>query len=315
MERLHGQYRYILWFLALVAAALLFVGGPDSASPRSFRYIWGMGHLFCFALWAYLYVDWRSDQSFMQQILGVTLLIFVFGGLTELIQSEIGREATWLDLGNDIIGGLLGVAFFSASRKTISSWRLKLLQAPILLMVFWSILPVSKVLIDDVIALRQFPLLAGFETPLEGSRWSGSARRDVENNTHFSGKSSLRVKLTTQRYSGIGLKDFPRDWSGYSAVSLQVFNPDQETLQLHFRIHDQYHSSHDNVHNNAYRDRFNTSFKLKPGWNHLQIALSKVAHAPKDRLLDLVHVAGMGVFVGKLKKPRIIYLDEVKLIP
>jgi len=315
MERLHGQYKYLLWFLALVAAALLFVGGPDSESLRSFRYVWGMGHLFCFALWAYLYVDWRSDQSFIQQILGVTLLIFVLGGLTELIQSEIGREAAWQDLGNDIIGGLFGVAFFSASRKSISTWQLKSLQIPILLMVFWSVLPVFKVLVDDVIALRQFPLLAGFETPLERSRWSGSAKRAVENNTYFSGKSSLRVKLTTQRYSGIGLKDFPRDWGGYSAVSLQVFNPDQELLLLHFRIHDQYHSSHDNIHNNAYRDRFNTSFKLKTGWNHLQIPLSKVAHAPKDRLLDLAHVAGMGVFVGKLEKPRIIYLDEVKLIP
>ncbi len=315
MERLSGQYRYLLWFLALVAATLLFVGGPDSASPRSFRYIWGMGHLLCFALWAYLYVDWRSGQSFLRQILGVTLLIFVLGGLTELIQSEIGREAAWLDLGNDIIGGLLGVVFFSAARKTISPWQLKLLQAPILLLVFWSIFPVSKVLIDDVIALRQFPLLAGFETPLEGSRWSGSAKRDVDKTIFFSGKASLRLKLTTQRYSGIGLKDFPRDWSGYSAVSLQVFNPDQQILQLYFRIHDQYHSSHENIHNNAYRDRFNTSFKLKPGWNHLQISLSKVAHAPRDRLLDLTHVAGMGVFVGKLKKPRTIYLDEVKLIP
>lgn len=311
MENLRGTKMYILWFLALVASALLFVGGPDYESLRSFRYIWGIGHLFCFALWAYLYVDWRSNQPFIRQMIEVTILIFIIGGLTELIQSQIGREATWQDLGNDLIGGLLGVAFFSQSRKTISPWQLKFLQTPILLMFFWSLLPVAKVLIDDVIALRQFPLLSGFETSLEGSRWSGSARRDIENTIYFSGDSSLRIKLTTQRYSGIGLKDFPRNWSAYSSVGLQVFNPDQEPLLLHFRIHDRLHSAH----KNAYRDRFNASFEIKPGWNQLQIPLAKVAHAPKDRLLDLTHVAGMGVFVGKLDHPRTIYLDDVKLFP
>jgi len=311
MVNLHSTKMYILWFLALVASALLFVGGPDYESLRSFRYVWGLGHLFCFALWAYIYVDWRSDQSFTRQIIEVMILIFVFGGLTELIQSQIGREAAWQDLGNDLIGGLLGVTFFSQSRKSLVSWQLKSLQIFILLMVFWSLLPVAKVLIDDVIALRQFPLLSGFETPLEKSRWSGSARRQISHEIYFAGNSSLRIKLTTQRYSGVGLKDFPRDWSGYSAVGLQVFNPDQEPLLLHFRIHDRYHSAH----KNAYRDRFNASFEIEPGWNQLHVSLDKVAHAPKDRLLDLTHIAGMGVFVGKLDHSRTIYLDDVKLLP
>ncbi|MCF6265798.1 MAG: VanZ family protein [Desulfuromusa sp.] len=311
MESLRGIKMYILWFLVLVASALLFVGGPDYESLRSFRYIWGVGHLFCFALWAYLYVNWRSDELFIRQVIEVMILVFVFGGLTELIQSQIGREAAWQDLGNDLIGGLLGVAFFSKSRQTLAFWQLKLLQFFILFMVFWSLLPVAKVLIDDVIAVQQFPLLSGFETPLEKSRWSGSAKRKISHEIYFKGDTSLQIKLTTQRYSGVGLKDFPHDWSGYSAVGLQVLNPDQEPLRLYFRIHDRYHSAH----KNAYRDRFNASFEIKPGWNQLQVSLDKVAHAPKDRLLDLTHIAGMGVFVGKLNYPRTIYLDDVKLFP
>ena len=112
MENLRSNRTYILVPLALLSAVLLFVGGPDSDSLRSFRYVWGAGHLFCFALWAYLYVIWRSDQSFKRQLLEVVILAFLLGGLTELIQSGIGREATWQDLGNDLIGGLLGVVFF-----------------------------------------------------------------------------------------------------------------------------------------------------------------------------------------------------------
>ena len=311
MRRFRGKQIYILWFLALVAAALLFIGGPDSDSLRSFRYIWGVGHLFCFALWAYLYVDWRSDQPFMRQLFEVAILTFIIGGLVELIQGGIGREATWQDLGNDLVGGLLGVVFFAQSRKAVSAWQLKLLQVPVVFMALWSLLPVGKVIVDDIVARQQFPLLSGFETSLESSRWSGSAKRKVHHDIYFSGRSSLQIKLTTQMYSGIGLKDFPADWSGYRAVGLQVFNPDQQPLQLHFRIHDQDHRKH----KNAYGDRYNASFELKPGWNLLQVSLDKVAHAPKKRLLDLTRIAGMGVFVGKLEQPRILYLDDVRLIP
>ncbi|MFK5925874.1 MAG: VanZ family protein [Desulfuromusa sp.] len=302
------KQQYILRSLALCGAVFLFVGGPDYNSFRSFRYVWGAGHLFCFALWAYLYVVWRSDQSFKRHLFEVVILAFVLGGLTELIQSQIGREAAWQDLGNDLVGAAVGVVFFAESRKTVSTWQLKFLQVPILFIALWSLFPVGKILVDDVIAWRQFPLLSGFETPFEKTRWSGSARRKINHEIHFAGNSSLKIKFTTQRYSGGGLKDFPRDWSAYRAVSLQVFNPDPEPMQLYYRIHDQQH-------NNTYSDRFNTSFDLTPGWNHLEVSLAKVAQAPKNRSLDLTHIAGMGLFVGKLNHPRILYLDEVKLLP
>ncbi len=296
--------------LALVFAILLFVGGPGASSLRSFRYIWGVGHLFCFALWVYLYLHWRSQQPLVRQLLEVVILVFLVGGSVELIQGQIGREASWIDLGNDMIGGLAGMVFLSPARNQLSFWRLKFFQLIILGLLIWSLLPVGKVLLDDVIAYQQFPLLAGFETPLEASRWSGSARRHVVHDIHYSGTASLRVQLTTHRYSGISLKESPRNWSGYRAVSLYVFNPDAEILQLHFRIHDRDHYEHDN----AYSDRFNTSFKLRQGWNHLQVDLDRVEHAPKTRLLDLSQVTGLGLFVGKLPRNRIIYVDQVELI-
>ena len=304
-------HRYILIPVALLFGLLLFVGGPDAASLRSFRYIWGMGHVFCFALWSYFYLRWKPEQSFVRQLISVVVLVFLVGGSVELIQGQIGREASWVDLGNDVIGGLAAVIFFSAARKSLPFWGLKWLQALVVLLVVWSFLPVGRVIIDDFIAWEQFPLLSGFETPFEASRWNGSAHRKVVDDIHYTGHSSLQVQLSTHLYSGLGLKDFPRDWSDYSAVSLQVFNPDSENLKLHFRIHDRYHYDH----KNAYSDRFNTSFNLRPGWNHLQVALDKVAHAPKNRLLDLTQVTGMGVFVGRLPHQRTIYLDDVKLIP
>lgn len=310
-ENLRVKKVYILTLLALVFAVLLFVGGIPTDDLRSFRYIWGMGHLFCFALWAYLYLNCRPKQSFKQQLFAVLVLTFFLGGMIELIQAEIGREASWQDFGNNLVGGTLAVAFFAKSRKNIPAWQLKLLQIPILFIALWSLLPTGKVIIDDVIARQQFPLLSGFETSLEETRWSGSAKRKVNNDISIAGTSSLQIKLTTQRYSGIGLKHFPKNWDKFSAVSLQIFNPDPEPLLLHFRIHDQHHRKFNNIH----ADRYNASFKVLSGWNQLQVSLDNVAQAPKDRLLDLSRIAGMGLFVGKLDQSRIIYIDEVKLIP
>ena len=302
---------FVLLPAALLCAILLFVGGPDYDSLRSFRYVWGVGHLLCFALWTYLYSVWYDDSSFKQIFFTSLLLTITIGGLTEIIQSGIGREASWQDLGNDVLGSCIGLVFFTRARTDLPALRLKILQLLVFIMALWSLFPVGKVVVDDLIAWQQFPLLSGFETAFEATRWNGSAKRAIDHKIHFSGQSSLRLELSTQRYSGIGLKDFPRNWSAYRLVSLQVFNPDSEPLDMHFRIHDQQH----HLHKNAYNDRYNTTFILHPGWNHLQVSLADVAKAPKHRELDLSHVAGLGVFVGKLDKPRTIYLDEVKLLP
>ena len=286
MKFITHKYLCLIIPLAVIMVVLLFVGGPNADSLRSFRYVWGMGHLFCFAIWTLLYVNWRSSHSFYQQLIAVVVLAFLLGGATELIQSGIGREASWEDLGNDIIGALIGMSFLAPARHSIPTYNLIIFKVIVVSLVFISVLPLSKVLIDDVTAWQQFPLLSGFETSLEKTRWRGSARRSIDNNIFHSGKASLRVELTTQRYSGIGIKDFPRDWTGFSAVIMWVYNPEIEPLLLHFRIHDHYHYEHDN----AYNDRFNTSFDLKSGWNLLQVPLEKVANSPHARLLDLTNI-------------------------
>ena len=311
LKKFNKHQLFILWPAALLCAVLLFVGGPDYDSLRSFRYVWGVGHLLCFALWTYLYSVWRVDASFRRIFFETLFLTIIIGGMTELIQSGIGREASWQDLGNDVIGSCIGSLFFTQARKKLPALHLKIFQLPVLLLMLWSLFPVGKVLVDDLVSWQQFPILSNFETVFEITRWNGSAKRNIDHQIHFSGQSSLRLNLSTQRYSGIGLKDFPRNWSDYKAVSLQVFNPDTEPLTLYLRIHDQQHR----LHNNAYSDRYNGTFNILPGWNHLQVSLADVAKAPKNRELDLSHVAGLILFVGKLDKPRTIYLDEVKLLP
>jgi len=302
--------RKLGFLLALLCLLLLFVGGPGPDAPRSFKYFWDLGHLFCFVLWTRLFLEWRPKRRFWVQLLLILVLAFVIGGAIELAQSMVGRDASWADLQRDLLGGLLAILFLAPSRQQVNRWLLHGMQLLVLLTVLWNVLPFAKVFTDEMIAWQQFPLLSGFETPMERDRWKGNSQRWLDNNIVHSGKASLRVELNTDRYSGIFLQNFPSDWSAYRLLRLQVYNPAKNTLTLYFRIHDQLHRKFEE----AYRDRFNTSFKLKQGWNLLEIPLEKVATAPKGRRMEMARIAGMGLFVAKLERPITIYIDDVELL-
>ena len=94
-------------------------------------------------------------------------------------------------------------------------------------------------------------------------------------------------------------------------MRLHLYNPEPEPLELHFRIHDQLHR----LHGNAYSDRFSTSFTLASGWTKIEIPLERVVAAPRSRPMQLTRIAGLGLFVGKLERPRSFNIDEVLLVP
>lgn len=303
------KYRFPVFSgLALLAVLFLFVGGPNEYSLRSVQSAWGLGHFVCFGLLAYLYVVWRGGIAFWRVLAEVLILTFLLGGLTEILQSFVGRTPLWIDLWHDILGAMLVVLFYSVSRFQLSLLVLKGLQLAVLLLVIPNILPLGRYIVDEAIARHQFPLLSGFETPFELSRWSDDRNPRIVADPVLSGQGSLMVELTTDMYSGITLNYFPRDWSDYNALNLQVYLVDQEPLYLNLRIHDIHH-------NQNYADRFNTQFRLNQGWNHLKIHMSDIAAGPVDRRLDLARIGGLGVFVVAQEQSKTIIIDEVQLLP
>jgi len=170
-------------------------------------------------------------------------------------------------------------------------------------------LPLAVALSDEVIARFQFPVLSDFETPFETSRWDGGARYSADSSVARHGKASMRVDMDTSLYSGVALVYFPMDWRGYSILSLELLNPSQGGIDITCRIHDLRHEEW----GQRYEDRFNKVFRLRPGWNHLQIDLKEVARAPAGRTLDLSTIRAVGVFATRLPTPRTIFLDHMRL--
>ena len=88
-----------------------------------------------------------------------------------------------------------------------------------------------------------------------------------------------------------------------------VFNPERNIVNLHLRIHDLLHERGPM----EYSDRYNTTFRLLPGWNPLAVPLEDVYNAPKDRKMDMGKIKGVGFFVAHEPKPITLYLDTLKL--
>ncbi|BCR05977.1 hypothetical protein DESUT3_30460 [Desulfuromonas versatilis] len=304
---------FILLCGALACLVLLFVGGPGDFTPRSLRLAWNLGHVLCFLLWTRLLLTlWKRAAAWgwRRQLLVTLVLCLFLGGLTEVLQGGVGRSPDLQDVARDLLGGLTALAFFVPGRRRIPLPLRRSLQAGVLLVLLASAWPMAKALADELLALKQFPVLADFETPFESGRMWGNSRYRVELGTTAHGRGALRVELNTDRYSGVYLKHFPGDWRGFEQLGLEVFNPGKEPLELHFRIHDRAHLGN----RSRYSDRFNTRFILQPGWNPIRVSLAEVRRAPRDRELDLSQVQGVGLFAAKLEQPVVIFLDHLRLL-
>ena len=226
-----------------------------------------------------------------------------------MAQAGTQRTADIFDVIRDLVGTLVAISFFAPTNKTAPKPYLRTIQILTIFMVVFAVFPFVKAFSDEFLARNHFPVLSDFETPFEIDRWTGDAKLSIDDAVHFNGGSSLKVALNTSKYSGAILKYFPGNWSNYKYLRLNIFNPRKEPLKIICRIHDRRHTDG----NQAYDDRFNKNYVLNDGWNLIEIPLKEVVNAPKDRKLNLKEVQEIGIFVYRLPRPWVIYIDNVSL--
>lgn len=312
-ERMSPASNYTLAILCAlsIGTVLLFLGGPDSESPRWFAELWNYGHIIYFALLAGLLLKLPpiKRQTPVRQwliVLGFTLLS---GSLIEVLQQYTQRDAQLGDVARDLAGGFLLLAFAPASgARSGREWQLGIRLAASTLLILL-LLPLCRILIDEASARWQFPVLANFETPFEMDRWS--IRPDLAARITASPRTGhmLEIPLSSTRYSGIGLRYFPGDWHEYRFLQVELYNPDRAPLRITCRIHDLAHTRG----TQHIEDRYNQRFVLESGWNTLRIDLRSVTAAPLHRSMDMRQIRGIGFFASSLPAPRRLYLDNLRL--
>jgi VanZ family protein len=301
-----------LTIIIIIGAVLFFYGGPDYHSIRSIKYLWNFGHIIFYCILSYvLLLNWNKLKlkSYHRQIFWILIITLCFGLIVEFIQAGINRTPDIGDLARNFMGSFIALLFFAPKKNGVDFYKLCVSKFILIIIILFQIVPVINLIRDEQNAKIEFPILSGFESKLELTRWQGDSEFILSNKIKTLGESSLKIFLNTSKYSGISLKYFPKNWSTYNILSYKIYNPQNDFLKLTCRIHDKKHIESEQV----YSDRFNRTYTIFKGWNTMEINLNDVRNAPFKRKMDMNNIYGFGIFVISQKETKTIYLDDVIL--
>ncbi len=296
-------------YAAAFALLLLLLLVPIPPVGKVMNSIGDMLHAPLFAILAYtsfhLLRKHRAPSLLFTAVICL-VVVSVFAALTECLQLFTGRTPSGQDLFTDICGVAVGVLVAVAVATPRRRIRLALCLAAVALFTIAVSKPVA-VLIDVARQRSEMPVLGSFERAGEDFRWAAKESSVLRDPTHVtSGSWSLRVDLRPGIYPGISLPLLPPDWSGFDSLLADVWLAGAESLRIVVKVTDR-------AHNNEHEDRFQRAVVLSPGANTIRIALAEVAAAPRNRQLDMQRVATLSFFTVRLKTPRTLYLDNVRL--
>lgn len=227
----------------------------------------------------------------------------------EAVQGSIGRTLSYSDIRKNMVGCAMAISISVPARKQLAGIIRVGFQLVVVIALIAEILPVSRAIVDDVIAWRQFPVLCSFETPFETERWIGEAEFAIDHNIKRHGNASLRIMPKHTKSTRATCLYLSRNWSRYRVLEFDVYNPLQSQIRLILGVHDEIY----------YRDgwkgedRFLRSFKLTHGWHHIQIPLEDVRTAPKDHPMMMSNIRDITFWAWRNKRSSVIYVDEIKL--
>jgi hypothetical protein len=263
-----------------------------------------MGHVVFFALLTLAVGKLRPWQSTVDVFiyLGVILLLSL---TIEFTQRFLGRDLSAMDMLRNLIGCMLMLLF--TARKYLHISVISFLS-----FVFaFDLTGLAVTSWTDYSIQSRAPVIENFESEFTLARWGSNAEVTLSTEQVMEGNSAGKVIFPIgSTYSAIDFDDVLRNWSGYQALELNIFNPHDELLLLTLRIHD---GEHERKQAQAYQDRFNTQLSLQPGWNQLNIPFKDIENAPQNRQLDMTNITNIGLFFSNLELVRVLYFDDFKL--
>ncbi len=303
-------FLYLYLFVVALVVPFFFIDLPLGHSSRSVDAFFDLGHILFFMLFVRILAGRQASFGFSWRWGGKVLVsVLVIGILIEIVQSGLdGRVGSWSDVWRNLCGGILGLVW--VAWKTVSLKQRWVVWVVFVSVAGISITPLCLALEDERRAKRDFPALSSFETVIELSRWSAKTEISRVKKPVRQGRYALRLQLSTDMYSGIGLKYFPCDWQGMRGLRLSVYNPEDSGLRLTVRVHDRQHSQGEML----YSDRFNRSIVVQPGWNEIFISMDDIKNGPQEREIDLDNISNFALFAMNLEEEKVIYIDDVRLV-
>jgi hypothetical protein len=316
---LAGRLRLAVLALAVVGVGLVF---PFPVEGRLWGHIFNLAHaptFFCTFLAIVGLLDPSSiglsnrfatvlPMTVGRTAAGVALLT-VLGVVGEFLQFFVGRSPSLKDVAANLAGLLAAFVWVSGRRSSVVKRRFSGFIA-VLVLAAVSSTPLMNVR-DCVAQLRQMPLLASFERPLELGSWKTRDAKMSRSTEWFTdGEYSLKVELRPARYPSVSFVWPTADWQGYQTFAADFRNPSEEAVTLTIKIQDRQHSWSDN----GRLDRFNHDVVLAPGETRSEsIAIKAIRQAPENRSMEMDQISLVEIFVSGLKGRTTFFVDNLRL--
>lgn len=296
----------------MVCGAAFFAPIHFESNAQFYIHLMDAAHLPAFfALTLFAYAFWPWDTTPCKRRLFAAVAVAAVSGAIEIIQPLTGRSMGLTDFINGMMGILIALAGL-AIRRTLFRVALIPLAAACVVTAFF---PAWKESAGMRWRAANFPLLADFETDDELRLWVGTGLGNVRNDgaavdrvrEHAArGEWTLRVKTTTSSpWPGVRLLNGGQDWRGKKALAFDVWN-DGPAFTLSIRIDDDFPHQ-------QYHDRFNDSFEIIPGANHIVILVADIATKPKNRRLNLAAIERTILYVNEPTSEHTFFIDHMRL--
>lgn len=294
----------------LLVLCLLFL--PLPGNSLWWREVFNSGHVALFVFLAFfIYGQLKATPRLLNSLVIYPVVLIVgisLGGLIELLQSFVQRDASINDLYSDFFGLLAGLSLIAA--YSLKKHQYKKVATALLLVsvIFVSIGVLPLIQLSWFYAERQraFPVIVDFDAD-----WSFRFMRFdkvdlLERTRRSQSKAVYPVQFNLGKYPGISVIEPEPDWSDYRSLRMKIFSKNKGDFILVLRIHD-------DKHNQQFLDRFNMRLQIRQGMNEIDVPLKRVELAPRGRKMDLANIAGIILFMREPDEPVRLEMSNIYL--
>lgn len=307
-----------LAFVGLLLAAVVFApSGGDALWIRAlhnFAHVPIFGAIALTALFGLRGVPALVSRPPVQQYALAFAVAAFFGGATELAQVPSGRDASWGDLCNDLLGAAAFLALYAAFDRAAGQRRAAARAIHFIagaLVLAYAASPLASTAVAYTHRANSFPAIADFTQDVgEGfisTRFTSIDVEPIPEPWASGSQRALRIDFYPGSWPGIDFTEPPPNWLGYRTLQVEVINPTSAELVFTIRIDDRQHNGRE-------VDRFNRSFEVAPATRAIfPIPLQDIASAPRDRRFDLTQVKRIILFRSKTSSAERMYLVGMRL--
>ena len=246
-----------------------------------------------------------------KRLLGMLFAVVTLGVLSEIAQIPTARDASLSDLLADWFGaaGFIAVAVVFSSSISVPKGRGRYLVILGIALVIWPLLPLAKVSAAYLERIQLLPALVSFDSTF-GDLFYRAQNAKIRKIRRSIGISfSAEVDLQNGPWPGIIFHDLWPNWEPFSALVIEIENPEAEPLSVNIRVHDRTHRDGDQ----PYGDRFNRQVELAPGTKMIRVTLADIQGAPAGRQMNMAEIDGLAVFCTQQESGRRFLLHDIWL--